>query len=666
MSDLRNKEHLQNSSPRSIEETCNSEERCPMPIDQSVMAQFEVLNPRASALLSLLDSSGLTSCSTDQNEPNLFDQRRSPPQYVHAQSGASAEAAELVASHAVEKVDVLVIFGIGLGYAWKALLPWLRAKKTRRVIFLEDDLAIIQEFLQSHLARPFFEDNQATLLFLEEGEEGKQAKQIVIWYVFQRSWSFLASPAYLRYRPAAFQMLEQELTVHQNEVSKILLEYLDFKSSPLRNFGRNIYLWKKSLNAASMFNKFRGCPAIVVGAGPSLEKELEHLKKLDSRALILAGGSSVNALLQAGIMPHMAASVDPNSMQYVRLRQTQPFCLPLFYRSRALFEALLYQYGPLLYLRGGDGYPMVEWFEQELGIHGKILDGGHSVSNMLIDIAHALGCRPIIMVGYDLAYTGGARYASSISESMAADESVAFTGQTRGELVQGRTYEGREVVTEAKWMTEAEWIEQFQNLHPRLRLINTAQDGLAIHGLTRMPFTEALEKYCSSSIDIESLVHMAIQEASSTACSDEKLAKAVHKMAVSFEETDALLRKMSTLLATVDSTMTEPPGLLEIGDALEKELAFGYGLSQLFMMHTKLSRMRKCIDCRPFLDEKRSGEFDRAALKERIHLLKEGNRYHLSFLYTMVAWGALQGTVLPNALTLAPLQDTTVILPGIH
>ena len=215
--------------------------------------------------------------------------------------------------------------------AWKALSPWLRAKEIQlRVVFLEDDLAIVQAFLKSDLAKPFFDDTQSTLLFLEEGEEGNHVKQIVMWYAFQRSWSCLASPAYSRYREATFLALAQELTVGQNEVSQTLSEYMDFRSSPLRNFGRNTYLWQQSVNAASLFNKFRGCPAVIVAAGPSLEKEIEHLKGLDSRALILAGGSSVNALLQAGIMPHMAASVDPNSMQYIRLRQVQPFCLPLF------------------------------------------------------------------------------------------------------------------------------------------------------------------------------------------------------------------------------------------------------------------------------------------------------------------------------------------------
>ena len=350
-----------------------------MPINPSIMAQFEVLNPRASALLSLVDSTGLVRTTTLAGEENLFDQRLTTPQYLHDQTGAMQEALSWVASHAVDKVDYLIVFGIGLGWHWKALLPWLRLKSSRRIVFLEDDLAVIQAFLSSELAEPFFSDPQSTLLFLEDGIEGKQAKEIVTWYAYQRTWSTLVSPAYGRYRSEVFKQLSTELAVRQTDLSSILSELFEFGSSPLRNFGRTIYSWQRSLQASSMFDRFKGCPAIVVAAGPSLEKEIEHIRALSSRALIIAGGSAVNALLQAGITPHLAATVDPNPMQYVRLRQTQPFCLPLLYRSRALYEALMYQCGPLLYLRGGDGYSLVEWFEHALGMSGKTLDGGNSV-----------------------------------------------------------------------------------------------------------------------------------------------------------------------------------------------------------------------------------------------------------------------------------------------
>jgi hypothetical protein len=633
-----------------------------MPINPSIMAQFEVLNPRASALLSLVDSTGLVRTTTLAGEENLFDQRLTTPQYLHDQTGAMQEALSWVASHAVDKVDYLIVFGIGLGWHWKALLPWLRLKSSRRIVFLEDDLAVIQAFLSSELAEPFFSDPQSTLLFLEDGIEGKQAKEIVTWYAYQRTWSTLVSPAYGRYRSEVFKQLSTELAVRQTDLSSILSELFEFGSSPLRNFGRTIYSWQRSLQASSMFDRFKGCPAIVVAAGPSLEKEIEHIRALSSRALIIAGGSAVNALLQAGITPHLAATVDPNPMQYVRLRQTQPFCLPLLYRSRALYEALMYQCGPLLYLRGGDGYSLVEWFEHALGMSGKTLDGGNSVSNMIIEVAHAFGCRPIMMVGYDLAYTGGARYTSLVSESMGSGESVAFQGQTRGQLVDGTTYDGRSVVTEAKWMVEANWIEEFANKHSRLQLINTAEDGLAINGLTRMSFAEAAAKFCTTDHDVSSMLHLAIQEASPVSYPPEKLARAIEKMSHSFQKVQEIIHKMQDELQKVDMTKSDSPELLELGNDLESQLAYKHCLVDLFMMHTKLFHMRKCIDCRPFLDEDRSGDYDRWALKDRLRLLLESCKYHLSFLFTAVAWGCLNGQILPEAGRLTPLQGTEVHL----
>ena len=345
-------------------------------------------------------------------------------------------------------------------------------------------------------------------------------------------------------------------------------------------------------------------------------------------------------------------------MQYARLRQTQPFCLPFLYRSRALYEALMYQFGPLLYLRGGDGYSTVEWFEHALGMTGKALDGGSSVSNMIVEVAYALGCRPIIMAGYDLAYTGGARYTGLVSESLASEESITFQGLTRGQLVDGTTYDGRPVVTEAKWMTEANWIEQFSKKHPRLQLINTAQDGLAIKGLTRMSFAEAAEKVCSTSRDVASMVHLAIQEAEPAGYPLERLSKAVEKMSHSFQKVDEILRKMQEELAKVDANKADSPELLELGTDLEHQLAFKHCLANLFMMHTKLFHMRKSIDCRPFLDENRAGDYDRLALKDRIRFLREMTKYHLSFLFTTVAWGCLNGQIVPRAGQITPLQGT--------
>ena len=115
-------------------------------------------------------------------------------------------------------------------------------------------LSAIQAFLESEVAEPFFQDHQSTLLFLEDGTEGKQVRDLITWYAHQHTWSALASPAYGRYRSEVFRQISTELTVLQIDLSSILSEMFDPATSPLRNFGRTIFSWQRS---------FQGFPGFV-------------------------------------------------------------------------------------------------------------------------------------------------------------------------------------------------------------------------------------------------------------------------------------------------------------------------------------------------------------------------------------------------------------------
>lgn len=633
-----------------------------MSIPPSILAQFEAVNPRAAALLSFVDTAGLEFCSTQMGEENLVDRRGGKELFLHDPRGALQEARYWFDESVDRKTDMVIVFGLGLGWEYRALKFWLEARKNRRLIILEDDLAIIHAFLRSPIASAFFEDPNVTLLYLEGGEEGRQTMQIVAWNAYQHKWQCIPSPAYGRYRSAVFQSLHTELSVLQVDVASVLNEFMTFGEGQLRNFGRNLFLWQKSLNGSSLFGRFH-CPAIITAAGPSLDKEMELLRSVGSRALILAGGSSIGALLQGGVMPHLGVTVDPNPMQYVRLRQAQPFCLPLFYRSRALHEALMFHQGPLLYLKGGDGYPLVEWFEKSLNVHGQTLDGGDSVSNMLVELAHALGCRPIIMVGYDLAYTGGARYASTLTESLAAKEQIAFTGETRGELIAGKTYQGKDVQTEAKWLVEAKWIEKFHALHPRLQLINTAVDGLAIANTIPMSLQDALSTHCQKSVDIDGLVHLAIQEAKPISPSMEDVAKSFQEMSSSFVTVQGLLDRLLAAMTSEGLFSEDTPEIASLLHDLTQQEGFSVALSPFDAMHKKLSAMRQVVECRPILDEEKRAQYENNAWKERCMFLNSACSSHLSFFFSILAWACLNGHLLPNALSLTPWPADVPKLP---
>jgi hypothetical protein len=627
-----------------------------MTLRSPVLEKFEASNPRAAVLLALMDFREDVFCRTEKGEENVRDPSVDPIERVHSQRGALEEAINWASSFEVSKVDLLVVYGIGLGYCWEALLPWLKQNPSRRLIFVEDNLTTVRAFLESTRAEPFFDDPQSTLFFIETGKESREVLETIAWNLYKRAWSCIPSPAYQRYKEDGFQGLLRELSICQAEVTDILQEFFSPGETPLQNFGRNLFLWKKSKNASGLFDRFRDIPVVVVGAGPSLSESLPLLQTLRSKGIIIAGGSSVGALLQAGIVPHFTATVDPNVTQYIRMRQAQPFCLPLLYRSRALHEPLMFHHGPLLYLRGGDGYPLVDYFEHSLHVTGPILEGGHSVSNMIIEIAYAFGCRSIILTGYDLSYVQGDLYAKSVSESLGPTEQVSQGKNASTTRVIGVNRDGRNVETETKWITEGKWIEQFQQLHPKLNLVQTSKEGLFLSGLEYLSFEEAVEKYCSSSKDVDALVHIALEEASPLSIREEKIAESIRSLTESLLEVSGILALMDTNISAQDFS-PDSAVWVDLDHQLRSALAYKWVLSPYEAMHAKLMQMQASLEIRPYDDAEAGKRFEQHSLKSRVALLRDMTESYQRFFSAIVSWACLNGISLTNALELAPYKE---------
>src|SRR5580698_10171361 len=80
--------------------------------------------------------------------PNAFNAKG---ESLHCQNIA-LEMERFVGKLSLEGVDIVYIFGIGLGYHYRALKNWVKEKQDRRLIFLEDDLAVIQALVQTEHA----------------------------------------------------------------------------------------------------------------------------------------------------------------------------------------------------------------------------------------------------------------------------------------------------------------------------------------------------------------------------------------------------------------------------------------------------------------------------------------------------------------------------------
>lgn len=172
----------------------------------------------------------------------------------------------------------------------------------------------------------------------------------------------------------------------------------------------NVELLQDSAPFLALRGKYRGVPAFICGAGPSLNQNVALLEEARQKGIVIAVNSSAKALAAAGIEPHVLACIE--SIDVSHLLEQIPF-LDRVIRAFSLSaspKTLRTGKGPLLPI--WEALPEIANPLEELtGLPGLAVCG--SVSTIAFSLAYHLGCSPIVLVGHDLAFTGNRAYAAN-------------------------------------------------------------------------------------------------------------------------------------------------------------------------------------------------------------------------------------------------------------
>lgn len=394
----------------------------------------------------------------------------------------------------IDKSELIYCYGLGNGAAYFQCKEWLRGGKERKLIFLEDEPGRIAAFLHLAEAVEILSHLQVHLELFSR--KSKEIESLAERFPFKRVEVVALSSKKRGFQRLRLQLLRKTALSHALHMDRL------HGYQPFENFVKNVRRIPSSFYANALKGTFQNVPALICGAGPSLQQSIDCLRTLEKKALLIAGGSTLAALSAQGILPHFGMAVDPNLEEYRRMKNSFAFEVPLLYSTRVHPDIFQTCNGPFGYMRSGIGGVPEVWMEEELGLKDDPLIGNFlspetiSVTGICIAWAQFLGCNPILLNGIDLAYTGNKRYAAGVAQeeelvfqAMDAEKSVA------DRILKRKDRMGKPIYTAVRWVMESASISYFAKKHPEVRFVNTTEGGIGFKGIAYVPLAQAVKQF---------------------------------------------------------------------------------------------------------------------------------------------------------------------------
>lgn len=257
----------------------------------------------------------------------------------------------------------------------------------------------------------------------------------------------------------------------------------------IENILNNMEFLSGSYSLLQLSNKIsEGIPAIVVAAGPSVEENIEELKKAKGKSVIIAVDRILDYLLDAGIEPDFVVTLDPmKDVKYFSRRDD--ITIPLMSYMEANNDILKKHKGRKIFCTTN---PFVEELYRKTNKTPPNLLPSGSVAIVAFTICIKLGFKRIILVGQDLAFQGEISHAGGLLSNKGEEANVYVEG-----------LDGDPVKSRRDWK---EFIIRYQDLislRPDVEVIDAKKSGAKIKGTINMPFSAAVAEYCDKSIDLD-------------------------------------------------------------------------------------------------------------------------------------------------------------------
>ena len=448
--------------------------------------------------------------------------------YVHNKLNPLGEAQEVFSMCANTPVSIHLVYGMGLGYLFQVV----SANSQGTVILYEPDLNIVRvvfelvDFSADIIKQNvYFTDSLDDVSDIIYKKSGMQNTPEMLSLVSQREFD-----------PQGFDNLVKKLQDMVGSYS-LNLRYTKERLYPaLKMLLKNVPNLVNEMPLVSLKDIYKGKTAVVVSAGPTLDRNIETIKKYRDRMVVITVGTALRTLVAHGIKPDFLCIIET----YNSSRQVEGLDLSdvnFVTEPYSNFKLRSFNYKNT-YLHISSNMPINNFWAEISNENTDEYVSKGTVSYTALNTARILGCSKIILVGQDLAYIGGQCYSKDSAykdlsceynsekgkweiaaknfEEFAMAISPSPNPETRAKVAKSRLerlnnslyyvkgVKGDMIPTESVYAAFVEPLSEFTQSFEGIEYINTSLVGAQIDGFENMSLEDAIKD--SSSVEKQEFV----------------------------------------------------------------------------------------------------------------------------------------------------------------
>lgn len=418
-----------------------------------------------------------------------------------------AEATRIIAPVDLTKHACIVMLGMAVGHHVAHLAQKINGNAL--IIVFEPDLPVLRAVLE-RVDHSRWLRSPNVILVTGEIDRGGLLQRI------DRFSATVTQGAVLVTHPPTRQRHAEAISSFTSLVTEVLAYCRTNVATALVNATRtcfnqssNLPFYAAGATINELHNAAKGYPAVCVGAGPSLAKNVDLLRDpaVRKRVVVIAAQTTLKPLLDRGIRPDFVTALDYSEISRRFYEDLPPLPDVTLVAEPKAHPTILEAFpGPVRVTSSrfldrmlGDLAPTIMKMKE-----------GATVAHLSFYLAQHLGCDPIIMIGQDLGFSDGLYYCpgTAIHDVWACELNPFNTidmlewqriVRHKGHLKRMVDVHDRPIFSDEQMVTYLKQFERDFIEAPQL-VIDATEGGLPKKRTTVMTLAEALQQYATRDV----------------------------------------------------------------------------------------------------------------------------------------------------------------------